>query len=476
MLTFTLKVFLVRIVDLATLGVVSELELFASTTLFLSRESIRLALLRAAPTSKSHQKSTNLAYLSLAIGTFAIAFYLVYSGITGCLLVYSLATWVELAAEPMYIQLQTQMMYGARTRIEATAAISQCLTTVVICLFAMGNAGVSIEHGVLAYSIAQLVFSVVLFAGYVSQTGLLFFASVDGGWFDPLLLQISFSFIGQMVLKHLLTVGDQIMMIWFGVSHLQKGSYRLVNDLGSLVARIVFQPIEETLRTYFGQSLGSGQPKKEVRKESQKLLQIACRLNVVLAIYFVFFATNYTDLLLYLLYSKRDAGTSTILGIYCLYVPVMGINGVTEAFVQAVGDANMLKLQGFYMFACWIAFTFISASLVTFGFGLSGLIIANIVNLGMRILFSIWCIRNYFGEFSVSDFFGIGDYKVWFLFACSWGLTRYTSTFNGGLTHQALHLFLGVVCFLHVSSRLYFSELDRTMTQLQKYHGISKQD
>lgn len=78
---------------------------------------------------------------------------------------------------------------------------------------------------------------------------------VRGLIFDTYLSTIVVSFVFQTIVKHLLTVADKLTLVAIGLNITQKGSYKLVSDLGSLVARLLFSPIEETSRIYFAQTL-----------------------------------------------------------------------------------------------------------------------------------------------------------------------------------------------------------------------------
>ena len=82
-----------------------------------------------------------------------------------------------------------------------------------------------------------------------------FIFSINRIWFDPFLLKLAKSFAAQTILKHILTMGDKFLMIGMGLENNAKGIYSLVSDLGSIVARILFQPLEETSRALFSKNL-----------------------------------------------------------------------------------------------------------------------------------------------------------------------------------------------------------------------------
>lgn len=69
----------------------------------------------------------------------------------------------------------------------------------------------------------------------------------------------------QGVLKQVLTEGERYVMTLFAVlSFHEQGVYDVVNNLGSLAARFLFRPIEDSCYFYFSQSV-----KREVSIQSQ---------------------------------------------------------------------------------------------------------------------------------------------------------------------------------------------------------------
>ena len=63
------------------------------------------------------------------------------------------------------------------------------------------------------------------------------------------------------------------------------GVYDIINNLGSLVPRFIFQPIEENFSVYFANNMYRGKPAKEQPEVTDMLLfgfvNIGCYLRVV---------------------------------------------------------------------------------------------------------------------------------------------------------------------------------------------------
>jgi oligosaccharide translocation protein RFT1 len=236
------------------MGIVFDMELYSATVLFLSRESIRMALLRnPSKSSNSLQLCINMAFIPPIIGILLMGlmyFYSLSEQVTDfkwrVLVIYSWATLVELMVEPMYIYASTQFLYPIRVWSEATAFVSQVLSTFVQFLL-LNNGQMSVEDGVRAHARSQLIFALVLFGSYYSRIqrhqlpkGISLFypkrvpkLTNEKVYFDKYLVDVSISFMGQTFLKHLLTVGDKLVLVVVGIESAQKGAYRMVSDLGS---------------------------------------------------------------------------------------------------------------------------------------------------------------------------------------------------------------------------------------------------
>jgi oligosaccharide translocation protein RFT1 len=259
---------------------------------------------------------------------------------------------------------------------------------------------------------------------------------LTGRFLDPYFTSVAISFWVQSILKHILTVGDKILMISLDIPNQEKGIYRQVSDLGSLIARLFFQPLEEIFRNYFSKEL-TGKITKKTLKTTKTLLVLLLKFHVLFGSFFVFFAPFYTKLLLKTLYNSEKATDEAafVLGVYCFYIPFMGVNGITEAFLQGVGDSKIIQKQSVYLVVFWLLFTFtfyISYPL----FGISALILANIVNLLCRILFSYF----YSSSFYKSEYFSeiLPRPLVSFAFVVSSLLLQFSS-----LSHVE-HLILGI--------------------------------
>jgi oligosaccharide translocation protein RFT1 len=457
------------------MGMLQDLDLLHSSLLFLSRETIRMAVLRNSTSPDALQLQLNFSYVTFVI-----------FGVLGSVMsywnqdmfsrLYILAAGMEILSEPFYVYCQSKLLYHIRVKAEGVAFLGQCVFNVCVCLYVSKN-GLDVQVGLLVHAFGQIVYSLLLIANYAWRLRvenlkgykMLFCrqVSIKGNWIwiDPYHLQIAGGFVLQTIIKHLLTVGDKIAMVALGVTHENKGAYRLVSDLGSLVARIVFQPLEEASRAYFSKALTNVSDPAEKHAEAKTLLAMMIQLQILFGTYFIFFAPNYTRLLLTLLYRKGTLEAARLLSLYCIYVPIMGINGITEAFFQAVAPAEKLASQTLYMIILWAVYIVSCYWFDALSFGASGIIFANMMNMALRIGFALQFISSFFGSNIKVLFrqFLPGSPLLWCTTMCCYLATSYSQKLA-----PLAHLSVGLLCFLIQLSILYRTERQRLFEKILK--------
>ena len=177
------------------------------------------------------------------------------------------------------------------------------------------------------------------------------------------LLGLVYAFTVQSSEKLLLTEGEKFVLAGFSTQLEENGVYSLVQNLGSLVARMIFQPLEESSYAEFSNLLGpltlrsatptatvaaSDQSVADQRKDNDALLVTASRQAVAIlatltkcvtlvGLVFVCFGPPYARVLFDLVYGARWTHTSAPVALswYCGYVLLMAVNGVTESFLLA---------------------------------------------------------------------------------------------------------------------------------------------
>ncbi|KAI9740944.1 MAG: Oligosaccharide translocation protein rft1 [Claussenomyces sp. TS43310] len=507
-LTFAVNQLLLRYLSPELLGISTQLETYSISVLFFAREALRVAVQRqndpageakvpstgrkaskgtgdqveATTASRDTQALVNLAYISICLG-FAFAAFLgglylqslqsrptvlAVPYFKVALRLYAAATLCELFAEPCFVVVQQRSEYRIRASAEAIATV---LRTVVTCGSAILAAIKGIDVGVLPFALGQSVYGLSILLVYYGRvlgvaargkfrlipTPIL--ASQKSDYISRYLprpvLTLAMSLFAQGIFKHLLTQGD-VILISYLASEQAQGVYALASNYGGLVARVVFQPVEEACRNYFGKQLSSagGQPSKAAVSTASSNLHSILKFYVLFSISALSLGPTIAPLLLSIVAGPRwtASGAAEVLARYCYYIPVLAINGVTEAFISAVASESELHRQSAWMLVFSIGFATAGyIFLRTFELGAQGLVWANVINMAFRIIWSGDFIRKYLarngGQLSIMSMMpksatiavGAGTAAV---------LAQMHGRFKGGIEDLFI---VGLVAGLHVT-------------------------
>lgn len=430
-LTFAVNQVLLRFLSPELLGVSAQLELFSISVLYFARESLRVALQRQ---KHNAQTVVNLSYLAVFFGIpllYGLALLWLSKDtpnvpyFVDALTLYCLATFVELLSEPAFSAVQQKLLYKVRASAESTATLLRCLGT---CGSAVLASWYRIDIGVLPFAIGQLAYAIALFGVYtikmwpIARTERFSLlpkqipstrdAPAVLNHFSVPLLRLTGSLTLQSSLKYVLTQGDSLLITSLA-SLSDQGAYALASNYGGLLARLLFQPIEESSRTLFAKLCADTQPltpttppstaaaQKQPLSHAAKTLTTILRLYALLSLFAVALGPPLAPLLLSLVAGRKWAHTAApaVLQTYCFYIPFLAFNGVTEAFVAAVAAPTELHTQSLSMAAFFGVF---GASAWVFiarlGWGGSGVVAANAVNMALRSVYNVLFIRRFFGE------------------------------------------------------------------------------
>ncbi|EEQ41508.1 putative oligosaccharide translocation protein [Clavispora lusitaniae] len=421
--TFASNQLLVHNISPEIFGVAAYLDFFNGTVLFFSREAERMAVQRAQDPSKPRlrQKIVNFAYLPLFLGVpIATGLYMLqrhsdlyvsaisplpYHAATAALVALSL--FLELLSEPAYALNQYSLNFRSRSKIESAAVFAKCLVTLVG-VVASKKAEYFDALAVLAFASGQLAYSLTNFVAYsrlggvqaprrIEQTTAQKSTSTVSSFLDPAICQVWKSLFVQMIFKHLLTEGDTLLTSYlFSVA--DQGIYSVISNYGSILARLLFQPIEEFLRVSFTRAFAS--ETKNVAAsltlmENLLVFYFDLSLLIVLGGY-----TNGAFMLRLLLGRSEKWSASSVFDVfpqYVLYLPFMAFNGILEAFFSSASTQTEISRFSYFMSFSSISVLALSYVLAKhFHFGLDGLIFANMVNMTLR---AGYCL-NYFFHFS----------------------------------------------------------------------------
>lgn len=130
-----------------------------------------------------------------------------------------------------------------------------------------------------------------------------------------------------------------------------------IASTASLVARIVFQPIEESSRLYFSRTLGSG----KIIDDAQpfRILTNLVRSSLFLLATCPAFVPPFAPIVLPYLLPRHYLATSaqqTLTAYLTLYLPILSLNGILESFFAATSGVRGLGGQSAFLVACSGAF------------------------------------------------------------------------------------------------------------------------
>ena len=221
-----------------------------------------------------------------------------------------------------------------------------------------------------------------------------------------------------------------------------QGVFALASSYGSLLARLVFQPIEESSRGVLGRLLPQKPSSKQIRSAEVYLRQVLQAYSL-LSVLIVTVGPVLAPLLLRYVAGQRwtDTDAPKVLSLYCYYLPFLAINGILEAFVSAVATPEQIRRQSKWMFAFSAMYTGTGWLLLqVLDLGASGLIAANGVNMAARITWASSFVRRYLAERStapkVSTFLPQPS-----TIACSvlaWAILRQVEASFGGTWHDLI--------------------------------------
>ncbi|KAK7207184.1 oligosaccharide translocation protein RFT1 [Myxozyma melibiosi] len=444
-ITFILNQALLRFISPDMLGVSAQLELLSSSILFFAREAIRLALQRQTTSPKPDpfrieggvvegtvsgiaQSVVNTGYLPFLLGIplagISCAWYY-FRGASyevsnlpyfkSVVVIYGIAALVELASEPVFALVQYKLQYKLRAICESGAVAARCAVTFLLTVSARE------DTGVLAFALGQLAYAVVLSGLYVllgwettrGKENAIFPRRIwkeeisQSPWFyfDRSTMHLASTMWLQTVFKHYLTEGDKFLSSLY-ITISEQGVYALTANYGSLIARLVFLPIEEAVRTLFSKLLAPPLSASNFRMSSDTLssiLRVYCHVALLSSI----FGPSVGPFLLSFIagskWSSASNSAASVISAYAYYIPLLAFNGVLEAFVQSISSPTLVREQSFLMLGLSVVFAVAGYFFIrVLGCGATGLVYANMVNLAIRIAACAFWISKYYRDNSAS--------------------------------------------------------------------------
>lgn len=270
--------------------------------------------------------------------------------------------------------------------------------------------------------------------------------------FNKKLSTLTISFAKQGIVKQLLTEGEKyVMSVSPVMTFTEQAIYDVVNNLGSLAARFVFRPIEDSSYFYFTQMVSRELPlqkqDQDKIKESCTVLSQVCKTVGSIGLIVLVFGQSYSLTLLTLYGGEAFVASGLpvlLLRSHCLAVVLLAVNGVTECYAFATMTSAQLNSYNYIMILFSISFLLLSYVL-TYVLGPVGFIISNCMNMIARITHSIHFISDKYKntEYKPLDGLYVGKYFLVTLFVagcvCKFSESRLANSF------MLLHVTIGLI-------------------------------
>ncbi|XP_046609050.1 protein RFT1 homolog [Neodiprion virginianus] len=515
--TFVLNAFVVRHVGQAVLGVMNvRLLLLESMILFLSREPFMKACLTNTAEHNWAQVVNLLwvtvpicALMSLIFG-YTWLFILLPSEVlppyyTFAVCAVAVSCIIELSS--LIVQLVASAFLFVRLKVvlDTIMIIIRTFTFVILILYQPENA-------LFAFGVAQLVAAIfyttshyAYFHFYITKieefkvqerpslrddvdesVSMEFpFTSIkdflpgqlvnSGSLLDKKLSILTWSFFRQGVLKQILTEGERLIMTIMPVlTFAEQGTYEIVNNLGSLAARFIFRPIEDSGYFYFTQMVKRDKsiPDQNVVKvqESVNVLTQLCSVVTSIGLIVLVFGQSYSSLLLWLYGGSKLTAYLPVLLLrsHCLAVLLLGINGVTECYTNATADSKTIDRNNYIMIYESVAFLVVSYFFASW-FGPVGFIFGNCVNMALRILHSTKFIKRRHENTKYRPLLGLVPKPIFVASLILAAVITKVSQAYFFPSEKLIHLFIGIVMFGLVMASWVYEHQDLVQLGVNKW-------
>lgn len=414
--TFISNQLLLRRITPETFGIANYFDFIVNTVLFFSREAERMSVqrIRRDYPGDTHKAIINFAYLPFLLSwpIFGLVYLMqmsselytktIVSIPNYCWLLAILIALVELdlLSEPFFSLSQFEIDMKIRSKSESLAVFMKCITTFV-CIYLLNNGLIPFASPVFAFAFGHLAYSLTLYVIYwlhYTKNYPKISKLASGEYLDRGVFPIWSSLSIQMVFKHLLTEGDTLLISYLFTAS-EQGVYSLISNYGSLLARLLFQPIEETLRV----SMTKLFAKKD--KDYQESYIYMEKLTIFYANLCVLVLlggySNGAFILRCLLGNNlnwQKSDVFTLFPYYIVYIPFMAFNGIFEGFLSSsCSHKEIRKFSYFMSFLSVVVLAILYVLIGKMNMGVLGLVISNICNMTLRLVYCIIYMRLFYG-------------------------------------------------------------------------------
>jgi oligosaccharide translocation protein RFT1 len=320
--SFVVSILTVRISSVSDYGKLTvNFQLVISLSLFVLKEGFRRAALKASniDSGKAVMVLGTFVTSLIIIPAVSLTYFTFFNKVDEfwLILIFILSLELESYAEIIFFHhAVVHRNLTIRNRTESWSGLVRAITLLCVLIWSNGNSTV-------AFSVSQLISSVILI--YVSlKDGFphnSFTCSLRSLRLElrPLLEMIVMS-----VEKFFLAEGERILTIYFLTSE-EVGLLAVVTNLGSLVLRLVFAPLEDIAFTAFSAK----------KSDSIRILRSMLLIETLVGVLALSFGPTCADSFLTVLYGTKWNSAAPLLKIYSGMIIFFALNGCLEAFFFA---------------------------------------------------------------------------------------------------------------------------------------------
>ncbi|KAG0676617.1 hypothetical protein C6P42_001191 [Pichia californica] len=423
------------------LGIAQLVEFVLDYTLFLSREAIRLTIAKLPKSLEStrsqwiinYSYSSFIIYLFFGLPIIYWKIIIYYNNLNDLLnLIYPLKIYhivliilicviLELLAEPYYNLNQfIKLDFKTRTKIESWSNFIKCIIqflSIILIAPKLGMSKTNINSYVFGYLMGQLSYSLSIYLLYWKSFSFNILIPskiisnnnnnnnkndkdnkiLNSNWFEKNSFSYFKSIFIQQIFKNFLTVGDKFVITSLLNIQIQ-GYYSFISNYGSLIARILFAPMEESTRISIGLLFKDEKNLKNDFIKFSQYISNVLKIYIYILTLLIIFAPLNTKFLLNLIFKNFNSNDLILaFKLYWIYIILLASNGILEALFQSLFNSNeIVNKYSFFMLINSIIFLSSLILLISkFNQGLNGLLYANMINMIMRIIYCYFSIKSF---------------------------------------------------------------------------------
>lgn len=365
------------------------------------RDGIRRALLRLHKTP-----SYSLCFIPCALGTLVcimsgclISFWKQFRNLgnvhSHALALVALSSTLELLAEPAAISFRRANAMAPCASAEATTSIVRSLSLHLF-LYALKHRAGSSDATVMAYAASEACacLSTVLAYGIVYCLNKHLLHSGDHRRAENTVgltteaCRTCAAFVAQDCLKLALSESEKLVVVSRSGER-EQGGFGLASNLGAIFARCVLKPVEDAASSAFSDC---SKHLSEKARLLQQTLHHLCTVSMLVALV----AQPFVPLGLFILYGQTwtsEPSAVRALRSYCAYIPFLALNGVVEAFADALLSVKAIAGKNAVLVLATALQVLLQLLLEPY-FGAIGIVSGNCMHMLVRCMFNIKALHN----------------------------------------------------------------------------------